>query len=72
MPTAIPGLSLRWQAWSMEDFVFSAPKKRQESPSKECLGSREQPERVCLSAPGTSHPMTGDPAGLVGTDQAMR
>jgi hypothetical protein len=48
----------------MADFVLSAPEKWQESPSEECLGSREQAQTVGLMAPGTSRPMTGD-RGLV-------
>jgi hypothetical protein len=56
----------------MGDLVLSAPKKRPESPSEECLGSHARPQKVGLRAPGTSRPMTGEAARLVGTYQAMR
>ena len=38
------------------DFVLSAPEKWQESPSEECLGSHEQPEKVGLRARSPSAP----------------
>ena len=56
IPTALPGLSLRRQPWSMGDFVLNAPEKWQGIAIRALLGSHDRLQKVGLRAPGTSGP----------------